>query len=331
MHSLLHEQRVEWRSAFMPIKDGSLIWFAPLKAEMVQAKDSTSQVLMLKGTAVDDSTNRNGWSIDESELDGIAKQLTGSVLTVDHGTSVRDAVGKVTRAWREGNHVDYEAQVTTSDKSITEPIMTGLVDSVSIQIPPKGYKIARDSKNKDMKLAAINGARISIVLDPAYSGTKFDTVGFCASVNKLISDSQIEVAAEGGTENDKEGTTMADEPKIEEKKPEVPPPAPMQAQAAQPDFKASYDAMKTEMDAMKKEIIELRSKGVQASTEPETKPETEGIPVGKLGLMATAEFYAFAQSKNDPNAIQAISNSPELKAAVDEAQRICASMNKGVK
>jgi hypothetical protein len=89
--------------------------------------------------------------------------------------------------------------------------------------------------------------------------------------------------------------------------------------------------MKAEMDAVKKELIELRSKGVQAATEPETKPADGSIPASELGLAATAELYAFAASRNDPTALQAIANDANLKAAVDERARICASMNKGVK
>ena len=214
------------------VDDGALRWSAPIKAEMQQVKDSTTSILMLKGSAVDDSKNANGWSIDETELDGIAKQLEGSVLTIDHGESVRDAVGKVTRAWREDNHVDYEAQVTTTDKSVTEPIQSGLVNSVSIQIPPHHYKMTHDEGGKKgFKLKKISGARISIVLDPAYSTSKFDAVGFCASVNKFIADSQIEVAAEGGAETDNEGDIMPEDTKKTEEKPEVPPaPAPMRSE-----------------------------------------------------------------------------------------------------
>jgi outer membrane biosynthesis protein TonB len=171
--------------------DDSIRWQARIdvRAEQIQSSDAIPGLrevrIPISGVAVDDSTNANNWRIPVEELENVAKQLENTVITVDHGHGVRDTVGRLEKAWVDGNRVLFEGLIVTANPDIIVPIKNGLINSVSFEA-----KADAEVKGSDQvkELHNFENARISLVLDPAYENTKFIPHGFVAGVEKWLND-----------------------------------------------------------------------------------------------------------------------------------------------
>ena len=163
--------------------------------------------LKIKGLALDDSTNANGWKVDPNSLDTLASQLdAGLEIRKDHSNSVDDIIGKTTKGWREGNQVLYEGEI--ADRAIIEKVLLGYIKFDSIQvIAPQVYCLNcmenEGREREDAKIESMEEAcprcgsfalyienpiaiEMSLVTMPAYPNAETFPIGFRASVDQIM-------------------------------------------------------------------------------------------------------------------------------------------------
>ena len=256
-----------------------LRWKATIETVQTE-KDGTTHIA-LKGMVLDKNLNKNKWRVAPGEYSNIAKILSGTPITVDHSAKVRDVIGKMDRVWEDGEEVKFEAGLVTKDQSIITPIINKFVDAVSFEANADDRMVKAPNGKYEKELYNVHDMRVSIVVDPAYPNARFDVVGFCAAVDKIYDDGQLDihdVVEADASETTQEATQMVEE----QKKPEevqVPPKVEVKAEAEKPEYKA----MLAEMENMKKELAELKKMGAPAATMPEV-PETPEKPVSLMNL-----------------------------------------------
>jgi len=109
----------------------------------------------------------NGVFYSEEELKKALSSMKGVDLTIDHGKSVRDVVGKVENAWWDDKIKGIMADGIVTDKELAEKIHDKLVTGVSVEV-------LVDYHRGNMGLAADNCEfiAVSIVRIPACSDCK---------------------------------------------------------------------------------------------------------------------------------------------------------------
>lgn len=181
----------------------NLTWKMPIHAQVVETPEELKsvfphlKVISITGTAIDDTINANEWSLSKDELPEVAQQLIGKQLTINHSPNIEDVMGKITDTKTFDNHVDFTAEIMTEDSNVLVPILSGNVDSVSIEadaesscsVCGKNYigslKPCRCSESHPV-IRNVKVERLSIVANPAYKNTKFVPVNFAAAIkNKL--------------------------------------------------------------------------------------------------------------------------------------------------
>ena len=155
------------------------------------------QILVIKGTLLDNSVNKNGWQISEEDLPRLASQVAGLQLRCDHGRSIRDVIGGMTSATydSETKKVMFEAEV--DDPSVIRSITRGRLKNVSIGAQAQSICSICKTPNRPVKTCKCEGGHsiikdfklkeVSIITEPAYpEASEFSPVTFAASVEKEL-------------------------------------------------------------------------------------------------------------------------------------------------
>lgn len=164
-------------------------------------------ILKLGGMAIDASMNRNQWMLPKEELDGVASQLNGAPIMKNHDIDhVESIIGKVHKAWREGDKVMYEGEI--ADEELIQKILLGYVKYNSIQIGiPAAYcyncEINLGKKDEEASIDNMEAPcprcgdnrllirkpvalEQSIVAIPAYENADIYPIGFKASLSAAL-------------------------------------------------------------------------------------------------------------------------------------------------
>ena len=151
--------------------------------------------LRIVGVLIDDSENKNHWSISKEEFESIAKKIEGLQIRVAHSRRVADILGGVIRGWVEDNKILYEGEI--DEPSIIRKILKGRVKNSSICVEageivcnkcgkstyPSVICKCEESYNV---LKNVIPKEVSLVSEPAYDISTIESIGFVASVNELF-------------------------------------------------------------------------------------------------------------------------------------------------
>ncbi|MEM2393960.1 MAG: hypothetical protein QXG11_03970 [Candidatus Bathyarchaeia archaeon] len=115
--------------------------------------------LRIRGIAVKVGVSRNKNIYTAEELEAFASKLVGAPVYIEH-VAVPNAVGKVTKAWFDGQSVWYEAEIY--DDEIAEKIRKGLIQHVSVGADYETLdivdgRIPRGLHNAELSLVAVPG------------------------------------------------------------------------------------------------------------------------------------------------------------------------------
>jgi len=104
----------------------------------------------------------NGVYYSEEELKKACKSLEGKDLTIDHGKSVRDVIGKVTKINWNDILKQMEGSAQILDEDIAKKVKDKLITGVSVEVMVDYFKGEHGLSAKDAEFIAL-----SIVKDPA--------------------------------------------------------------------------------------------------------------------------------------------------------------------
>ncbi len=194
----------------------------PDESNNISQKDNINKII-LNGTLIDDTENKNRWKIEQSDMEQLAKDFVGVGVRLDHQEKVSSVVGKILstsvdephsetkESWDQPNlhpHIHFRAEAIFNDSNVMIPIKMGYVNSVSPAVdslkilcsecraPMKynGYSHVKtcQCEGGTKLLKELSPREMSIVCSPAYQGTTFQTFGFAASVdNSFLSEEQV--------------------------------------------------------------------------------------------------------------------------------------------
>ena len=91
---------------------------------------SRDDEFLIKGTAINSTTTRNGVKYTSEELSKSATTLKNKPILKDHKNSVDNIVGRTTNAYFENEKVVFEGRIV--DEEIRQKIQQGLITSVSV-------------------------------------------------------------------------------------------------------------------------------------------------------------------------------------------------------
>lgn len=135
-----------------------------------ELKEGKIVPLKIKGIALREGT-WNGLFYPREELRKSYKDLIGKPLMIDHSSSVRDLVGKVTNAWFNEalNAIEFEAEII--DEEIAKKVIEGLVKGVSV-----GVVVDRVKEGNHLVARNFEFKELSIVLVPACPDAKITDI-----------------------------------------------------------------------------------------------------------------------------------------------------------
>jgi len=231
--------------------------------------------LVIKGEFINTTTNKNKWSVEKTELGGIAGSLPGIPIVADHGKSVWDIVGGFTK----GVH-DIKTDKVLFEGEIDNPNMIRLILKERVKFISPGAEADAfcsgcGKATKPFKTCKCEGVhdivrnvRVkegSIVRDPAYKTTTFEPVTFVASVNEALA-SQVNKVDKGSIDDTQSSSPV----KTDE------------------NLGSSGEKIKEENKHMPKEKEKEKDKETKAEKEEEVKG-TEKKVVGKDAIIVFAE------------------------------------------
>tara|TARA_Y100000310_G_scaffold285517_1_gene309039 strand:+ start:1604 stop:2848 length:1245 start_codon:yes stop_codon:yes gene_type:complete len=91
---------------------------------------SRDDEFLIKGTAINSTTTRNGVKYTSEELSKSANTLKNKPILKDHKNSVDNIVGRTTNSYFENEKVVFEGRIV--DEEIRQKIQQGLITSVSV-------------------------------------------------------------------------------------------------------------------------------------------------------------------------------------------------------
>ncbi|MEM3161833.1 MAG: hypothetical protein QW056_02430 [Candidatus Bathyarchaeia archaeon] len=117
------------------------------------------QPLRIRGVALTVGMSRNKNVYTAEELEAFASKLAGAPMYVEH-VAVPNAIGKVTKAWFDGERLWYEAEIY--DDEVAEKIRRGLIRHVSVgadyeRIDVVDGRIPQGLHNAELSLVAVPG------------------------------------------------------------------------------------------------------------------------------------------------------------------------------
>lgn len=117
------------------------------------------QPLRIRGVALTVGVSRNRNIYTAEELEAFAGKLAGAPMYVEH-VAVPNAIGKVTKAWFDGERLWYEAEIY--DDEVAEKIRKGLIRHVSVgadyeRIDVVDGRVPQGLHNAELSLVAVPG------------------------------------------------------------------------------------------------------------------------------------------------------------------------------
>ena len=192
--------------------------------ESINVDDS----FMIKGTAINATTTRNGTIFLAEELAKSAKTLRNKPILADHDNSINSIVGRTTKEV----HFDSTKEAVSfegiiKNEAIIDKINEGLIDSVSVGAT---YKDIEYNEDDTYTLKGIEFLELSLVAIPADKNATF---------TKAVTES-FNLRKEKTEEIQKE-TNKEDKPKMAEENVEM------------QELKANNEAIMKELDTLKAE------------------------------------------------------------------------------
>jgi len=164
-------------------------------------RSSDGKVLLIQGTAIDDTVNENSWQVPAEELPYFVAVSQNAQIRVDHGDRVEDIKGvinilKEPKVAPDGRfEVPFEGEVSGDEELLTK-IEKEYVNSVSPRVVGEAFCSACGNHSRDDQMNLVHICRgawevmrsprlveLSIVSRGAYEHTKFKPVGFAAAMN----------------------------------------------------------------------------------------------------------------------------------------------------
>jgi hypothetical protein len=152
------------------------------------------RLLPIEGTAIDTSVNANKWQVPPEDLDFFVSTLQGSQLRIDHAESAMAVIGKVPKANRLGDTVQFRAEI--GDLPIIEKVLRGYLSHVSVQVDSDDVQCSQcgqQTRKEGILVHLCPNAweivhkprvrELSIVASPAYKNTEFKPLGFAAAMD----------------------------------------------------------------------------------------------------------------------------------------------------
>lgn len=210
----------------------NLLWKTKIKAQVLDTPENLKLAfpnmkrLAISGIAIDDTVNANEWALSKDEMPNVAEQLKGKQLTINHDTNVESVVGKITDAKANDKSVEFTAEIISENGNVLIPIISSLVDSVSIEADAEsacsvcgkiyisGLKPCKCSEDHQV-IKNVKVERLSIVANPAYEKTKFIPVSFAAAIDEKLK--EVKVMDENKTKVNEMAEIKTEDKKAEER------------------------------------------------------------------------------------------------------------------
>jgi len=156
------------------------------------------KVLLIQGTAIDDTVNANSWQVPAEELPYFVTNSQNAQIRVDHGDRVEDIKGVINilhlpQASVDGRIVVHFEGEVSGDEELLAKIEREYVNSVSPRILGEAYCSLCGSRSRDDQMNLVHICRgaweimrrprlveLSNVSIGAYEHAKFKPVGFAA-------------------------------------------------------------------------------------------------------------------------------------------------------
>jgi hypothetical protein len=139
-------------------------YFVPITEAVASGKE-----FIIKGTAINETTTRNGITYTATELERAAPSFRNKPIMIDHSGSIKDIVGRTTENVTfdfSKKSIEFEGRIM--DSKIKEMVSDGRIKDVSI-----GAKIEDLIENKEDKTITaigLEGLEISLVAVPGDPG-----------------------------------------------------------------------------------------------------------------------------------------------------------------
>ena len=153
------------KKSAVPKKNWKLIeFYTPISEAVMTGND-----FMIRGTAINETTTRNGITYIASELESAAPSFRNKPILVDHSASIKDIVGRTTENVQfdsSKKSIEFEAKIM--DSKIKEMINDGRITDVSIGASVKDLQ--KNEKNGSVTAVGLEGMEISLVAVPGDPG-----------------------------------------------------------------------------------------------------------------------------------------------------------------
>ena len=139
-------------------------YFVPITEAVTSGKD-----FLIKGTAINETTTRNGVTYIASELEMAAPSFRNKPIMTDHSGSIKDIVGRTTENVGFNSmqkSIEFEGRIM--DNKIKEMINDGRITDVSIGASVKD--LVEDKKAGTITAVGLEGMEISLVAIPGDPG-----------------------------------------------------------------------------------------------------------------------------------------------------------------
>ena len=165
--------------------------------EVQASLDDIRKTGIIEGQAMDTSVNKNRWQIPSEDLDFFVETVNKAGLRINHGLTTESVKGAVTKAWRVGEQVFFQAEVSG------DPVLLTQIEKKYLQMVSP--KVVSDNivcslcqgKTRDADMVMIHlcaGAweivhqprclELSIVAEGAYANNLFRFKGFAAAMDE---------------------------------------------------------------------------------------------------------------------------------------------------
>ena len=160
--------------------------------------DEIRKTGIIEGQAMDTSVNKNRWQIPSEDLDFFVETVNKAGLRINHGLTTESVKGAVTKAWRVGDQVFFQAEVS-GDPVLPTQIEKKYLRMVSPKVVSDNIVCSLCSgKTRDgnmMMIHLCSGAweivhqprclELSIVPEGAYENNVFRLKGFAAAMDEM--------------------------------------------------------------------------------------------------------------------------------------------------
>ena len=170
-----------------------LLYDVDVKASL----DDIRKTGIIEGQAIDSSVNKNRWQVPSEDLDFFVETVNKAGLRINHGLTTESVKGAVTKAWRIGDQVFFQAEVSGDPVLLTQ-IEKKYLRMVSPKVVSDNIVCSLcQGKTRDADMVMIHlcaGAweivhqprcvELSIVAEGAYANNLFRFKGFAAAMDE---------------------------------------------------------------------------------------------------------------------------------------------------